>query len=387
MTDQQKPKPQKGQNGLDKLIEKLNSINVDNFKVIVDEPPKDFLGLPDINWWDVFNALIIPVALAFIAFGFQKCSEDNNNQIAQEQRQQDLEIAQKQREHDLQIAQEQREQDLAIAADNQEVQYLNAYIDSITDLLLQSSAADLETQARIQDLLRAETLTVLRNVNGDRKAIVVRMLYEQDLLFINPEEPDTPFLASTDLRDINLSSTWLYQVDMRRAILTASDLRNTNFSGATLDGAVLAGTNFSEATLTGSSLVDADLSGVDFTNSTLIAANLSGALLDNVIFQGASYTDENTDPDVCFSLLSATDRAEVLSQLNALNLSELTEPEKGWTLAAVVQQSEIFDSVDAIVAQLFETAPALASSIFSCSTMFPQGFDPQNHNMKLIQSF
>ncbi|NEQ43676.1 MAG: pentapeptide repeat-containing protein [Leptolyngbya sp. SIOISBB] len=375
MTEKQAPDPKKEPTRLDKLIEKLSSINFDDFKLIVDEPPKKFLGWPDINWWDIFNALIIPVALACIAFGFQKCSEDNNNQIAQEQREQDLELAEKQ-----------REQDRMIAADNQEVQYLNAYIDSMTNLLLQSSNADPEIQQRIQDLLRAETLTVLRTLNGDRKAIVVRLLYEQDLLFVDTAEPDRAFLASTDLRRINLNSTWLYQIDMRRAILNESILENTNFSEAKLDGAVLIGANLSGSTLIGASFTEADLTESNFTHATLIQADFSEAVLDQATFQGASYTDETTDPDVCFSLLPSTIRQALLSELATLNLSDLTEPENGWTLEAVVEQSEDFEDVEAIVTELSAAQTDEEISIFSCPTLFPDDFDPTNHDMTLIQS-
>lgn len=373
MTNQQDPNPKKEQKDLEKLVEKLNSIDLDKFKIIVDEPPKKFFGLPDINWWDVFNALIIPVALACIAFGFQKCSEDNNNKIAAEQRAQDQANAEKQ-----------RIQDRAIAKDNQEVQYLNAYIDSMTSLLLQSSTADAETQERIQDLLRAETLTVLRTLNGDRKAIVVRLLYEQDLLFVDEEEPDRTFLASTDLREINLNSTWLYQIDMRRAILTNSNLKNTNFSEAMLDGTVLIRADLSEATLIDTNLTGADLTEANFTNANLIQADLSEAVLEQTTFTGASYTDETTDPDVCFSLLPSATRQTLLSELIGLDANDFTEPESGWTLAAAVEQSEEFEDKEAIVSQL--SALQVESSAFSCPTFFPAGFDPANHSMTLIQS-
>ncbi len=373
MTSQQEPNPKKEQKDLEKLIEKLSSIDLDTFKIIVDEPPKKFFGLPDINWWDVFNALIIPVALACIAFGFQKCSEDNNNQIAAEQRMQDQANAEKQ-----------RIQDRAIAKDNQEVQYLNAYLDSMTTLLLQSSGADSETQDRIQDLLRAETLTVLRTLNGDRKAIVVRLLYEQELLFIDDEEPDRTFLASTDLREINLNSTWLYQIDMRRAILTDSNLTNTNLSEAALDGAVLIEADLSDSTLMSTRFIETDLTKANFANATLIQADFSRAILDQANFQAASYTDETTDPDVCFSRLPSATRQALLSGLDGLNLSDLAEPENGWTLEAVLEQSEEFDSVEAIISQL-STIP-VESSVFSCPTVFPADFDPTSHDMTLIQS-
>jgi uncharacterized protein YjbI with pentapeptide repeats len=192
----------------------------------------------------------------------------------------------------------------AQALDQRRQTTLDTYFDRMQDLFL---AKPDEFKAykqgdEYQALAVARTWTALRNLDGMRKATLIRFLWEAKL--INGPQPI-----------ISLNSANLLGANFNRATLI----------GANLSGALLAGANFVDADLRGANLSDAyltcgeldrgekvctDLRGanlgcIDLSGGKKVCADLSGAYLmgakmnnrtdlRRTILKGARY---NTKPD------------------------------------------------------------------------------------------
>ena len=90
-------------------------------------------------------------------------------------------------------------------------------------------------------------------------------------------------------------SDFSYQ-DLRGDVFRSSNLRNSNFShsnlaGARLYGAKLDGANFEGANLSFTTLGSATLKGANLKNAILEEAFAPNAVFDDVIIDGADFTD------------------------------------------------------------------------------------------------
>jgi hypothetical protein len=122
-------------------------------------------GFGDKTLWDWFQLLIIPLVLAIGGFWFA---------TVQDNRQQELE--------------DQRAQDTA----------LQAYLDQMSELLISGDLRGSEEGDEVRTLARARTLTILERVEADRKAQVLRFLFEANL--VNSSDPVIS-LAGADLQN------------------------------------------------------------------------------------------------------------------------------------------------------------------------------------------
>ncbi len=202
-------------------------------------------GLTGKNLWDWLQLLIIPAVLAVGGYLFNFATSRTEREIALD----------KQREDALQ-----------------------AYIDSMSELLLHEKLRMSGDDDEVRKIARVRTLTVLPRLDATRKRSVLQFLYESGLIEEGKKIVD---LGGTDLRGAHLSA----------AILVAADLRGADFRGADLRKAVLSRAylreaNFGRANLSGAILSRADLSEVNFGE-----ANLSGAILSPPILS-AKDTEE-----------------------------------------------------------------------------------------------
>jgi uncharacterized protein YjbI with pentapeptide repeats len=156
----------------------------------------------------------------------------------------------------------QEEHDIFI--DSQREVLLQAYLDRISELLLTKHLRE-SPEDEVRNVAKAQTLTVLKRLDGVRKGSLIRFLYESGLISIID-------LSKADLRQADL-----HEVDLSNANLDMADLQEANLSNAKLDGVNLHGAN----------LTNADLRGAILPRATLREADLRGALLD-----GASLTKE-----------------------------------------------------------------------------------------------
>ena len=192
----------------------------------------------------------------------------------------------------------------AQALDQQRQATLDTYLDRMQELFLArpDEFKVYKPGDEYQALAVARTWTALRNLDGVRKATLIRFLWEAKL--INGPQPI-----------ISLNSANLLGADFNSATLNGINLSGALLAGATFVGADLRGANLSGAYLTCgelemgkegcTDLSGADLGCVDLSAGKKSCADLSGAYLmgarmDNgtdlrgAILKGARY---NTKPD------------------------------------------------------------------------------------------
>ena len=240
-----------------------------------------WVGVADKEFWDYLELLIVPVALAsgvaWLSAAQRK--RERETQVAQEERQRVAEEARKQRELEIES---QRAQDEA----------LQAYLDQMSQLLIDRDRP--LPRARPGDNLstvaRAQTLTVLMRLDGDRKGRVVRFLYESGLITANRLVLD---LKNADLREVNLQGIFLAAIHLYRADLSGANLQGASLVGALLERTDLQGANLQEATLHATHLEQANLHGANMEDAILQGAHLGGADLSGAdLARALGFTEE-----------------------------------------------------------------------------------------------
>ena len=171
--------------------------------------------------WDWLRLLVVPLMLAVAAFWFNSA-----------QRTAELEIEDNRRRAELEI-EDRRQQEAA----------LQAYLGNMTELLLDKALRTSEEGDEVQAVARARTLTALRGLDGIRKGILLRFLYESGLIggehqsgqIISPViDLRGADLREADLREADLRGVNLRGVDLRGADLFVADLTGADLSGASL---------------------------------------------------------------------------------------------------------------------------------------------------------
>jgi uncharacterized protein YjbI with pentapeptide repeats len=197
-----------------------------------------FRGMTVRDW---LQLLIVPLALVLIGFLFT---------MQQDARQQRTEDQRAQAERRLA---EQSAQDEA----------LQAYLDQLSDLLLEKDLRNSEEGSEVRTLARARTATVIQRLDAEGNRNVIRFLNEAGLT-----------------KNRRSSIRLLAGVDLQGAQLGGADLGSTDLSYTNLSDADLSGANLLDAKLRGTDLSDADLSDADLKYAYLIEANLSNANLN-----------------------------------------------------------------------------------------------------------
>jgi uncharacterized protein YjbI with pentapeptide repeats len=249
----------------------------------------------------LLSALAIPVVLAVAGYYFS--SQQDERQRLSEVR----------RAKSEQAIEEQRAQDAA----------LQAYLDQMSQLMLNGNLRDSEEDSEVRTLARARTRTVLARLDGHRKGRVVQFLYEASLIV--RKHPVVSLsdvrLRGADLSHLDLSAADLSLADLSLADLSSADLSDADLSGAKLidadlsfasiSGVNMSGTYLNRANLSETDSIDADLSGADLSGAKLSGAflrdanlretylietdlsdtELSGAKLSDAIIRGANLRD------------------------------------------------------------------------------------------------
>lgn len=248
-------------------------------------------GLSQKTLWDWLQLLIIPAVLAVGGYLFNFAASRTEREIA---------------------------------SDKQSEDALQAYIDKISELLLEKHLRQSQPEDEVRNIARVRTLTVLPRLDHGRKGSVLRFLYDSGLITsgktiidlggvtLSSDESGRRNLESgrADLSGARLNYSFLRganlgRVDLTGANLSRADLRGADLSFATLSRATLRGATIREADLGRADLDEADLSEAD-----LKGANLSGADLEGANLAGANLTG---------AFLSAADLTRV--NLTGANLS------------------------------------------------------------------
>ena len=118
-----------------------------------------------------------------------------------------------------------RNSEREIATDRQHEMALQSYLDRMADLLLKEKLLTTESE-EVHKVARIRTLTALRGLDGRRKGLILRFLYEADLIY---NEKTVIDLAGADLQDTELQG-----VNLQNANLCFANLRGTNLQDAYL---------------------------------------------------------------------------------------------------------------------------------------------------------
>lgn len=213
------------------------------------------MGFQNKSFWDWMGLLLVPAALALAGLWFSRV-----------QKQTELEIASKERKADRQRARDRQRQNT-----------LDAYLDKMTDLILERGLGP-DAQPEVKRLARTRTIIALISLDSDRNRQVIQFLRESALLFPEP---------LVDLRDADLSGANLRGVDLSRVNLSQANLSQANLIEAYLSVADLSRANLREAELGVANFRRANLSEVNLTEADLVVANMRGAYLTGAFLDGA----------------------------------------------------------------------------------------------------
>ena len=166
--------------------------------------------------YDWLQLLFIPVVLAIAGFWF-----NHRERKAAELRD----------ENERKAAELRAKAEQEIALDNQQEIALQEYIKEMSELLLHEKLLESQPEDEVRKIGRIQTLTILRRLNGERKGIILRFLYDAHLL------DDIPPII--DLHHADLSGAHLAFADLHGADLSGADLSGANFDFANLEGAEL----------------------------------------------------------------------------------------------------------------------------------------------------
>ncbi len=205
--------------------------------------------------WDWFNLIIIPMVLAAGTIWFKKA-----------QAQSALEIEQ------------QRAQEAT----------LEAYLDSMSSLLLHEGLRDSKEGSAVQNLAQTRTVLALRRLDANRRNHVLHFLGTARLLGrINPlgdEEKEAENARVALLAGANLQG-----MDLSGAELSGVNLSWTTFSDSNLQGARFVWANLSNARFRRADLQSAHFCSASLTYAKFYKAKLRGADLGNTNLQGAHF--------------------------------------------------------------------------------------------------
>lgn len=180
--------------------------------------------------------------------------------------------------------------------DNQREAAFQAYLDKMSDLLLQKHLRTSPSDSEVRSIARARTLAIFSQLDDIRQRRLLRFLYESDLIKKDTGKEILDLnglflrylsLRGIDMRKIALSGVSLHDGDLSEANLSGADLSHAHIFRAELIKTNLSGADLSHALLWEADLSEADLSHTLLCKADLHSANLSGAILNGAVLDGA----------------------------------------------------------------------------------------------------
>src|SRR5260370_650451 len=199
--------------------------------------------------WDWLQLLIIPLVLAVAALLFNRATTRTEQTIALDKQREDL---------------------------------LQAYLDRMSELLLEKKLATSPSE-EASNVARVRTITLLFQLDARRIGYVFAFLREAGLMSAYSDSSIVSLsqanlnkidLSQANLSEANLSEANLSEADLRQANLSQANLRQANLSQANLSEADLSNANLSQADLRQANLRQANLSEADLSEADLSEANL-----------------------------------------------------------------------------------------------------------------
>ncbi len=249
---------------------------------------------PAKSLWDWLQLLIIPVVLAVGIWWLNRLQQQRDQQLAEKRAQIEREAA------------EQRAKDeQKVATDNQQEAALQAYIDSMSELLLNKNLAERAADGQlkpehkqVRDVARVRTITVLAQLDARRVGYVFAFLREAELMSATKDD-NAISLKNADLHAVNWSQADLRGADLRQANLSGAYLQRADLRQANLSGADLSGANLKDAIFFRTIYVPRAFGGtlVLSNSADLSGANLSGAKVTTEQLDKAKSLEGATMPD------------------------------------------------------------------------------------------
>lgn len=191
---------------------------------------------------------------------------------------------------------------LEITTDNQREAALQAYIDKMSELLLDGKLRTSEVGSEIRSVARTRTLSTLRQLDNERKRQVLQFLQESQLISgtdtiidLRNSNLQGADLAMTSLNWANLQGANLQGANLQGAALYKAKLGWTDLVRANLQGAFIPKANFHWANLQGANLAGAFISEASFWRTNLTGANLTGANLQRANLEGVILEEANLE--------------------------------------------------------------------------------------------
>ncbi|CAF3847480.1 unnamed protein product [Adineta steineri] len=188
------------------------------------------------------------------------------------------------------LSQQQHEIDRQNQRDAQRETAFNAYINDISNLLLNTNHTN---KTNFFLYIRTKTLTVLRSLNPERKKYIILFLYESGLLqgtgldlsgaeFDNVELIGPYKLDGLYLPNASWKNALIVNCSLKKAVFTQSRMPNARFINSLLESA-----SFAETILDNAYFKETSVVGINCMSASLIHANF----LDAEVVQGIDFTN------------------------------------------------------------------------------------------------
>src|SRR5260221_391892 len=216
---------------------------------------------PTKTLWDWLQLLLIPLVLAVAALLFNRATTRTEQTIALDKQREDL---------------------------------LQAYLDRMSELLLEKKLATSPSEEE-SNVARVRTISLLFQLDARRIGYVFAFLREAGLMSAYSDSRIVSLsqgnLNKIDLSQANLSEANLSEANLSEANLSETNLRQANLSEANLFGANLGKANLSEANLSEANLGKANLGKANLFGADLHIANLIGANLSKANLRQANLSE------------------------------------------------------------------------------------------------
>ena len=208
------------------------------------------------EWTQLIATICIPIVIAVYTIidnnrntSIADLNRRKDIEIANISRRSELEIAQANRLNEIEIAEQSRQKDRDLATDQQQENILAEYQTFLAKLILDNGKSlNKSPDAKVVGYFK--TLTALNQLDARRKSILIRSLYDAQLITLQPnsKQGDTSILEfrGVDLSGITLGSSHstpielslAYYIDWLHLFLPYNILTNASFRHTRLDCAI-----------------------------------------------------------------------------------------------------------------------------------------------------
>ncbi|MCA2621274.1 MULTISPECIES: pentapeptide repeat-containing protein [unclassified Microcystis] len=275
-------------------------------------------GFQKKSFWDWLQLLIIPLMLALGAFYLNSAADFRDYQIAQEQKHQEILTDYFSKMQDLIVETKKSKQTPGSKESNSEERLLTEF----------------------RPTAQALTLSVLEQLDGERKGKVIIYLAESQLITVDNNKPYPQpeiKLDGTNLDDIKLGNNGqrnslnekemtiidkikIRNANMKRANLSGFQLLDSELNGSNLENATLENVNFTGSTMIGSRFINGKITDVNFTDVTL-----GKTIFDNVNLKNITISNKTNFDNACFTKIDTSNTKQGPYLLTKEHLKKLID--------------------------------------------------------------